>query len=92
MRVQWAGNSWEEYQELIKTDKNSVRKINRLIEDIKLNGAEKGIGKPEALKHNYSGYYSRRIDRKNRLIYYVYNDGKSDVLVIFSCIGHYGDK
>lgn len=92
MKVRWVGDSWEEYLKLIKTNKNIVQKINRLIEDIKLNGADKGIGKPEALKHNYSGYYSRRIDRKNRLIYYVYNDGENDVLAIFSCTGHYGDK
>ena len=92
MKVKWLHNGWVEYQQLAKTDKRQTCKINSLIEDIQLNGAEKGIGKPEALKGELSGYYSRRIDKKNRLIYYVYNDGEDKVLVISSCIGHYDDK
>ena len=92
MELEWLENSWAEYQKWLKNDKKTALKIKRLIEDIMLNGADKGMGKPEALKHEYSGYYSRRIDKKNRLIYLIYNDGKSDVLAIFSCTGHYSDK
>ena len=92
MEIEWMENSWAEYQYFLKRDNQTAQKIKSLIEDIILNGVDKGIGKPEALKHNYSGYYSRRIDRKNRLIYYVYNDGENDVLAIFSCTGHYDDK
>lgn len=85
-------DSWAEYQKWLKNDKKTAQKIKRLIEDIMLNGADKGIGKPETLKHEYSGYYSRRIDKKNRLVYLIYNDGKSDVLAIFSCTGNYENK
>ena len=50
-------------------DRKTLKKINSLITDIKRNGAMQGIGKPELLKHDKSGLYSRRIDEANRLIY-----------------------
>lgn len=57
-----------------------------MIKDIERNGADKGIGKPEPLKENLSGYWSRRIDDKNRLVYRV--DENEDIIV-YSCKGHY---
>jgi toxin YoeB len=58
-----------------------------LIKDIERNGY-KGIGKPEPLKYEYSGWWSREIDEKNRLVYRI----KKEVLEIIECGGHYGDR
>ncbi|WP_304819015.1 Txe/YoeB family addiction module toxin, partial [uncultured Clostridium sp.] len=65
-----------------------LKKINRLIINIKQNGALQGIGKPELLKHDKSGLYSRRIDDSNRLIYGI---DKLQNIRIISCKGHYED-
>ncbi|MCI9019660.1 MAG: Txe/YoeB family addiction module toxin [Eubacterium sp.] len=59
-----------------------------VLEDIKRNGAMQGIGKPELLKHDKSGLYSRRIDEANRLVYSI--DEAQDIRII-SCKGHYED-
>ena len=67
-------------------DKKTLKKINDLLKDISRNGVDKGIGKPEPLKNNYSGYWSRRIDEKNRLIYRVDEEGN---VIVESCKGHY---
>ena len=56
------------------------------IKDIERNGVSKGIGKPELLKHSFAGYWSRRIDEKNRLIYKIDEQG---YLYIYSCKEHY---
>lgn len=77
---------------LSKNDRKKALKVGQLIDDILLNGLDKGIGKPEALKNNLSGVYSRRIDKKDRLLYYVDNVDGKDVLVIMACRNHYGDK
>lgn len=69
-------------------DRKTLKKINSLITDIKRNGAMQGIGKPELLKHNKSGLYSRRIDEANRLIYGI---DESQNIKIISCKGHYED-
>ena len=69
-------------------DKKTIKKINNLLEDIKRNGAMQGIGKPEPLKHNLSGFWSRRINDGNRLVYAI----EKDAVVIISCKGHYGSK
>ena len=68
MLLTWTDFAWEQYEELQEKDKRLVKKINTLIKDIKRNGNE-GIGKPEPLQHELSGYWSRRIDDKNRLVY-----------------------
>ena len=69
-------------------DRKTLKKINSLITDIKRNGAMQGIGKPELLKHDKSGLYSRRIDEANRLIYGI---DESQNIKIISCRGHYDD-
>jgi len=69
-------------------DKRTLKKINKLIKDIIRNGNE-GIGNPEPLKNNLSGYWSREIDEKNRLVYRILDD---DRIEIIQCKGHYGDK
>ena len=76
--------SWEHYLYWQVNDKKILRKINELIIDIERNGND-GLGKPEPLKHELSGYWSRRITSTHRLIYRI--DG--DNIYIASCKGHY---
>jgi len=86
MRVTFTEEALKEYFEWQTEDGKTLKKINKLIQDIQRNGFMKGIGKPEALKHRKG--YSRHIDDANRLEY----DGDSDRnLVILSCKGHYDD-
>jgi toxin YoeB len=67
-------------------DRKTLKKINSLLEDIKRNGAMKGTGKPEPLKHHPG--YSRRIDDANRLVYEI--DELQNIKIV-SCKGHYED-
>ena len=76
--------AFKEYQEWIEKDRKIALKIGDLIRDI-LRSPFEGIGKPEALKHKYKGYWSRRIDNEHRLIYQI-ND---EAVIIFSCYSHY---
>lgn len=85
--VQFSDRAWQDFARLLMEDRKTTRKILRLIEEIKRNGYE-GIGKPEPLTGNLSGYWSRHIDHKNRLVYKV--DG--DIVVINECGSHYHDK
>ena len=84
MLLTWTDFVWEQYQELQEKDKRLIKKINTLIKDIKRNGNE-GIGKPEPLQHELSGYWSRRIDDKNRLVYKV----SDNQITIVACANHY---
>ena len=84
MKIIWDNKAWEEYVEWQTIDRKIVKKINELIKDIQRNGNE-GIGKPEPLQHELSGYWSRRIDDKNRLVYKI-----SDTqITIVACANHY---
>lgn len=87
MRKIWSDEAWEEYVYWQTQDKKTLKKINNLVKDIERNGHE-GIGNPEPLKHEWSGYWSRTIDEKNRLIYRI----DEDTIEIAICGGHYGDK
>ena len=82
----WTDYSWEEFQYWLNQDKKTVRRILKLIQSIDRNGY-KCIGKPEPLRGDLSGYWSARIDEKNRLVFKV--DG--EVLRIVQCGTHYGD-
>ena len=84
----WSDDAWDSYIEWQTENKKMVKKINDLLKDIERNGALQGIGNPEPLKDNWSGYYSRQINEKDRLIYKLV-DGK---LLIAQCKGHYDDK
>ena len=77
-----------EYIEWQTEDKRTLKKINQLIRDIVRNG-NVGLGHPEPLKDNLSGYWSREIDDKNRLVYGRLEDGRVE---IYQCKGHYNDK
>ena len=84
MKIVFVDESWEDYLYWQKTDKSKLKKINELIKDIARNPFD-GLGKPEALKHKYAGFWSRRIDGEHRLIYQV----KEDEILIAKCRFHY---
>ena len=84
MLLTWTDFAWKQYEELQEKDKRLIKKINILIKDIKRNGNE-GIGKPEPLQHELSGYWSRRIDDKNRLVYKV----SDNQITIVAYANHY---
>jgi toxin YoeB len=78
--------AWEDYVYWQQTDKVMLRRLNTLIKEIQRTPFE-GIGKPEPLKGDLSGYWSRRIDAEHRIVYGVERD---DVLIA-QCRGHYND-
>ena len=86
MKYIFVDESWEDYLYWQKTDKKILAKINELIKDISRTPFT-GIGKPEALKHDYKGFWSRRINDEHRLIYQV----KDDEILIAKCRFHYDD-
>lgn len=84
MRLVFSDKAWEDYIYWQQTDKKNLKKINQLIKDIKRDPFE-GIGKPEPLKHELSGFWSRRITDEHRLVYEVVNSS----IAIASCRYHY---
>lgn len=84
----WSDDAWEDYLYWQTQDKKTLKRINLLIKDIERNGAMNGIGEPEALRGNLQGEFSRRINEKDRLVYYI-EDGR---IYIAHCRGHYDDK
>ena len=84
MKLIWSVESWNDYLFWQETDKRMVRKINDLIKDIRRTPFE-GKGKPEPLKHNLAGFWSRRITEEHRLVYSITNDA----LLIAACRYHY---
>jgi len=84
MRIVFSKNAWEDYTSWLQIDKRMLKKINDLIKDIQRN-PHSGIGKPEPLKYDLAGYWSRRIDQEHRLVYQVIDN---DIRII-SCKYHY---
>lgn len=84
MNVSFTENGWKDYLEWQKNDKKTVKRINDLIKDI-LRSPFEGIGKPETLKYDLSGKWSRRITDEHRLVYQVENDH----IIILTCKYHY---
>jgi toxin YoeB len=80
----WTDEAWADYIYWQSQDKKTLKRINRLITETKRSPFE-GIGKPEALRENLAGFWSRRIDEMNRLVYAV-ND---EFVTIISCRYHY---
>lgn len=76
--------AWEDYLYWEQTDKKIFRRINQLIRDIDRNGNE-GLGKPEPLKHELQGFWSRRIDTEHRLVYAIQDEN----ICIVQCRYHY---
>ncbi len=73
MLLVWDENAWEDYLWWQRQDRQVLKRINLLLTDITRNGNE-GIGKPEALKHDVAGYWSRRITDEHRLVYKIDGD------------------
>ena len=84
MKLLWDERAWEDYCYWQGQDKKTLKRINALLKDIDRNNFS-GIGKPEPLKENLSGYWSRRIDDSNRIVYTIVNES----ILIISCKGHY---
>lgn len=84
--VSFSENALDEYIYWQTQDKKTLKRINALLKDINRSPFE-GIGKPEPLKGNHSGYWSRRIDDTNRLVYKV----SDNAIEIYQCKGHYND-
>ena len=83
-RLVWTNAAWSDYVYWQGQDKKTLKRINTLIKDA-LRNPEEGVGKPEELRENLSGCWSRRIDDVNRLVYAV----EKDQLVIITCRYHY---
>ena len=86
MRLLWEESAWEEYCYWQLQDKKTLKRINTLIKDMQRSAFD-GIGKPEPLKENLSGFWSRRIDEVHRIVY----QEKDGTIIIASCRGHYQD-
>ena len=84
MRLVWTKTAWADYLYWQKNDKKKLKRINELIKATMRTPFE-GLGKPEALKHDLQGYWSRRIDTEHRLVY----SFKNEELVVVACRYHY---
>lgn len=84
MTLSWSDNAWEDYLYWQETDTKVLKRINTLIKEIQRE-PYKGIGRPEPLKHNWTGYWSRRINREHRLVY----KATKQALFIAQCRYHY---
>ena len=86
MNKVWFEEAWEDYLYWQLQDKKMLKRINTLLKDIERNNFE-GLGKPEPLKGELSGFWSRRIDDTHRLVYRI----RGGVLEVLACKGHYDD-
>ena len=85
--IMFTERAWEEYCYWQNQDRKTLKRINQLLIDIKRNEFA-GIGKPEPLKNDLSGFWSRRIDEANRIVYRIVNEQ----IEIVQCKGHYNDQ
>ena len=83
----WTDEAWEDFEYWMEQDRKTLRQIKKLLKDIDRNGYE-GIGHPEPLSGDLSGYWSRHINEKNRIVYKIEND----IVKIIQCGSHYRDK
>lgn len=89
MKIQFTENGWEDLTYWIENDINQIKKIKELINSIKQNPF-KGIGKPEPLRHQLKGYWSRRINHEHRIVYEISGDKKENqICKIIQCRFHY---
>ena len=84
MKVVWSEKSWKDYEYFKDKKPEIYKKINILIKDIITNNYT-GLGKPEPLKHNLNGYWSRRINQEHRFVYYI----KNNCIFVIQCKFHY---
>jgi toxin YoeB len=88
MNLLWTPNAWDDYLHWQRTDRKVLETVNRLIEDIKRDPF-KGLGKPEPLKHDLQGFWSRRITQEHRLVYRVVGAAPHQQVQIVQCRYHY---
>ncbi|HOI51321.1 MAG TPA: Txe/YoeB family addiction module toxin [Azonexus sp.] len=84
MLIKFSDRAWDDYLYWQQSDKITLRRINSLIKDIQRSPFE-GIGKPEPLRHNLAGFWSRRIDEQHRLVYAI----EADCILLAQCRYHY---
>jgi toxin YoeB len=84
VKVSFSDNGWDDYQHWINNDRKILKRLNRLIEECHRDPF-KGTGKPEPLRENLKGWWSRRITAEDRLVYRVQGSGKDQVLEIIQC-------
>ena len=84
MKVAFAEDAWAEYMDWQTRDAKTVKKINDLLDDVRRHPFQ-GLGKPEPLRGDKSGKWSRRVNHEDRLVYRV----ERDTVVVFQCRGHY---
>ena len=89
MEIKFGPEAWEQYTGWQTKDKKTIKRIHDLLKDITLGNPYEGIGKPEARTGNLSGFWSRRIDDHNRLVYCIQGENE-DICQVFQCKGHYG--
>ena len=87
--LRFSSDAWEDYQYWFTNDRNVFRRLNLVIKDI-LRSPFEGIGKPERLKENLSGWWSRRITEEHRVVYRVVGPEGTQAVEIASCRYHYG--
>ncbi|MBP3883909.1 MAG: Txe/YoeB family addiction module toxin [Olsenella sp.] len=90
MNKVFSDESWADYLWWQSQDRKTLKRVNALIKSIERDDVTSGIGKPEALRGEFTGLWSRRIDEKNRLVYRVAGP-HGENLEIVSCRSHYGD-
>jgi len=88
VKVSFSDNGWDDYQHWINNDRKILGRLNGMIEECRRNPF-KGTGKPEPLRENLNGWWSRRITSEHRLVYRVQGSGKEQVLEIVQCRLHY---
>ncbi|MEC5323132.1 Txe/YoeB family addiction module toxin [Aurantimonas sp. A3-2-R12] len=89
MRIIFTPEAWSDYQFWLETDRGTLRRINHLIESARRTPFA-GIGKPEALRGEFAGWWSRRINREHRLVYKVEGRAEEQTIVLSACRFHYG--
>ncbi len=85
-RIAWSDEAWEDYVGWQQTDKRMLKRINALLKDV-MRTPFSGIGKPEPLKFELTGYWSRRITDEHRLVYSY--DAEQDMVFVIQCRNHY---
>lgn len=85
MRKVWDDEAWDDYLQWQEEDRKTLKRINKLTQSIERDGIMEGIGKPEPLRYGYTGWFSRRIDKTNRLVYRIMDN----TIEIIQCKEHY---